>query len=82
MGRARWRHVRWGNSLNPKLDTNRLLTAALGAGVCIAPSSAFDASAANRRSIRINFTLNDEERLAEGVRRLAAALRSMDHAKS
>lgn len=43
----------------------------------MAPSSVFDASGLNRRAIRINFTLNEPEKLAEGVRRLAQALMSM-----
>jgi 2-aminoadipate transaminase len=67
----------WATARDPALDTDRLLSHALAAGVCITPSSVFDATGANRRAIRVNFTLNEPERLAEGVRRLAGALRTM-----
>jgi 2-aminoadipate transaminase len=67
----------WAVARDPSLDTDRLLSAALQAGVCIAPSSVFDASGRNRSAIRLNFTLNPPDRLAEGIRRLAAALRAM-----
>ena len=71
----------WAVARDPLLDTDRLLGLALEAGVCIAPSSVFDASGRNRRSMRVNFTLNPPDRLAEGVRRLAAALRAMSSRK-
>jgi 2-aminoadipate transaminase len=67
----------WAVARDPSLDTDRLLSAGLQAGVCIAPSSVFDASGRHRGAIRLNFTLNPPDRLAEGVRRLAAALRAM-----
>ena len=66
----------WAIARDAGLDTDRLLTAALAAGVCVAPSSVFDSSGRNRRAIRLNFTLNPPERLAEGVRRLAGVLQS------
>jgi 2-aminoadipate transaminase len=68
----------WAVARNPGLDTDRLLSAALETGVCIAPSSVFDASGQNRRALRLNFTLNPPDRLAEGVRRLATALRALE----
>jgi len=68
----------WAVARSPGLDTDRLLSAALEAGVCIAPSSVFDALGQNRRALRLNFTLNPPDRLAEGVRRLATALRALD----
>ena len=64
----------WAVARDRTLDTDRLLPHAMAAGVCVAPSSVFDASGLNRRAIRINFTLNDPEKLTEGVRRLAQAL--------
>ena len=67
----------WAVARDPSLDTNRLLPLALQAGVCIAPSSAFDASGRNRHAMRVNFTLNPPDRLAEGVKRLAAAVRAL-----
>jgi 2-aminoadipate transaminase len=67
----------WAVAHDPTLDTDALLPHALAAGVCVSPSSVFDASGRNRRAIRLNFTLNEADRLAEGVRRLAAALAAM-----
>lgn len=63
----------WATARNPQMDTDRLLKKALKHGVCITPSSVFDPEGTHRRSIRINFTLNPPDRLAEGVRRLARA---------
>ncbi|MBT9293187.1 aminotransferase-like domain-containing protein [Prosthecodimorpha staleyi] len=67
----------WVVARDPRIDTDRLLNAALEAGVCIAPSSVFDASGEDRSAFRINFTLNPPERLEEGVRRLAGAVRRL-----
>jgi 2-aminoadipate transaminase len=67
----------WAVARDPALDTDRLLAAALDAKVCIAPSSVFDASGANRRALRLNFTLNPPDRLAEGIRRLASAVKTL-----
>lgn len=67
----------WAVARDPALDTDRLLQAALEAGVSVTPSSVFDPTGGHRRAIRINFTLNPPERLAEGVRRLATAMRSL-----
>jgi 2-aminoadipate transaminase len=64
----------WATARDPRLDTDLLLKRAMEAGVCITPSSVFDATGANRRSIRINFTRNEPEKLREGVKRLAAAV--------
>ncbi|GGF20549.1 2-aminoadipate aminotransferase [Aliidongia dinghuensis] len=64
----------WATAKDPALDTDRLLRQALKHGVCITPSSVFDPHGEDRRSIRINFTLNAPERLAEGIRRLANAI--------
>lgn len=71
----------WAVARPPSLDTDRLLSAALEAGVCVAPSSVFDATGQNRRAIRLNFTLNPPDKLAEGVRRLAEALQAMSPRK-
>jgi 2-aminoadipate transaminase len=67
----------WATAKNPALDTDKLLQAAMKAGVCISPSSVFDPHGEDRRSVRINFTLNGPERLAEGTRRLTVALKTM-----
>ena len=63
----------WAVARDPDFDTDRLLKVALAEGVCVTPSSVFDVEGRDRRAIRINFTLNPPERLAEGARRLARA---------
>lgn len=67
----------WATARDPGFDTDRLLEPALAAGVCVTPGSVFDPEGRDRRSIRINFTLNAPERLAEGIRRLARAVQEM-----
>ncbi len=67
----------WAKARSPKLDTDRLLSLAMEEKVCISPSSVFDAHGAHRGAIRMNFTLNDEEKLVEAVRRLAKATRRL-----
>lgn len=67
----------WATARDPGLNTDRLLRVGLTHGVCITPSSVFDPEGRNRRAIRINFTLNDADRLAEGVVRLAAASKAV-----
>ncbi|MEF9602344.1 aminotransferase class I/II-fold pyridoxal phosphate-dependent enzyme, partial [Paracoccus sp. PXZ] len=66
----------WATARDPRLDTDRLLHHAMAEGVCISPSSVFDPEGLDRRSLRINFTLNPPERLEEGCRRLARAIRA------
>jgi 2-aminoadipate transaminase len=63
----------WATARDAAMNTDHLLRIALQHGVCITPSSVFDPEGLNRRAIRINFTLNPPDKLAEGVRRLAAA---------
>ena len=67
----------WAVARDPKFDTDILLKRAMEAGVCVTPSSVFDATGENRRAIRINFTRNAPENLREGVKRLAAAANAM-----
>jgi len=67
----------WAVARDPALDTDLLLKRAMESGVCITPSSVFDATGQNRRAIRINFTRNEPEKLVEGVKRLATAIRTM-----
>jgi 2-aminoadipate transaminase len=67
----------WAVARDPALDTDVLLKRAMEVGVCISPSSVFDATGENRRAIRINFTRNEPEKLREGVKRLAKAVRAM-----
>lgn len=72
----------WATARDPKLNTDLLLKRGMEAGVCVTPSSVFDASGEDRRAIRINFTLNPPDRLREGVRRLATAVRALKAAGS
>lgn len=67
----------WATARDPKLDTDLLLKRAMDVGVCVTPSSVFDAVGENRRAIRINFTRNEPEKLVEGVNRLASAVKAM-----
>ncbi|WP_347265811.1 PLP-dependent aminotransferase family protein [Paracoccus sp. (in: a-proteobacteria)] len=67
----------WATAREARLDTDLLLHRGLAHGVCISPSSVFDPERKDRRSIRLNFTLNPPGRLEEGVRRLSAAIRAM-----
>ncbi len=67
----------WAVARDPGFDADRLLPIALEAGTCVAPSSVFDAAGRNRRALRLNFTFNPPDRLAEGVRRLATAVTAM-----
>lgn len=66
----------WATARDASMNTDHLLREALFQGVCVTPSSVFDPEGQNRRSIRINFTLNDPDKLAEGIRRLAVAARA------
>lgn len=64
----------WATARDPGLDTDALMTRASACGVTVTPGSVFDPMGQDRRSIRINFTHNPPEMLAEGVARLAKAL--------
>lgn len=64
----------WAVARDPAFDTDRLAKVALDHKVCVSPSSAFDPEGKDRRALRLNFTLNPPERLAEGVKRLAGAV--------
>ncbi len=66
----------WATARDARLNTDSLMKRGLDHGVCISPSSVFDPEGQDRRSIRLNFTLNPPEKLAEGVRRLAVATRA------
>lgn len=69
----------WAIARDRTMNTDALMHKALKAGVCVSPSSVFDPDGRDRSAIRINFTFNSPERLQEGVRRLASALRSTTH---
>lgn len=65
----------WLTANSPGLDTDRVRAAALDLGVVVSPSSAFHPQELARNGLRLNFTLNDEDRLRLGVERLAEAAR-------
>lgn len=67
----------WAVAKDPAMDTDLLLPHAMAAGVCVVPSSVFDASGLDRRALRINFSFNEPDTLHEGVRRLAKAITTM-----
>ena len=67
----------WATAKDPLLNTDDLMKVGLDHKVCISPGSVFDPLGQDRRSVRINFTFNSEDMLAEGVRRLGAATRAI-----
>lgn len=66
----------WATARDPRLDTDALMQRGLDHGVCISPSSVFDPAGQDRRSVRLNFTLNAPDALSEGIRRLATATKA------
>lgn len=64
----------WLTARDPSVDTDVLWQKARDEGVMYCPSSVFDPEGRDKSAIRLNFTLNDEDRLVEGIRRLATAL--------
>ncbi|MBN3779370.1 hypothetical protein G3O06_17690 [Burkholderia sp. Ac-20345] len=65
----------WATARHASIDTDRLVPVAMNTGVMVGPSSVFDPWGQNRHALRLNFTLNAPERLVDGVRRLAQAVR-------
>lgn len=77
--RASWSSPRGGMfvwlALPEALDTTALLpTAVAEHDVAYVPGGAFRLARAPRRDLRLSFTLGSEERIDEGIRRLAALL--------
>ena len=56
------------------MDADRLLPAAAERGVTFLPGAWFYSGEPDRRTLRLNFSTLPEERIAEGVRRLAGAI--------
>ena len=63
----------WVVAKDKSMDTDRLAEVALQSGVCVSPSSVFDPEGSYRNALRINFTFNPPDKLAEGIQRLASA---------
>ena len=65
----------WLRARDPGFDTDALYRRALSEGVAFVPSSVFDPDGSLNTAMRVNFTRNGPEPMAEGVRRLARAIR-------
>ena len=65
----------WLNAKEGAIDTDALLSVAFREGVAYTPSSVFDPTGALKTAMRMNFTLNPPDVLAEGVARLGRAVR-------
>jgi 2-aminoadipate transaminase len=57
------------------VDTSELITAALARDVAFVPGAPFYATTPDRSALRLSFTTNAVDEIAEGMRRLAAVLR-------
>lgn len=66
----------WLRARDPGFDTDALYRRALTEGVAFVPSSVFDPEGALHTAMRLNFTRNGPGPMAEGVRRLARAIRA------
>jgi 2-aminoadipate transaminase len=64
----------WARARSPTIDTNALYSFALQENVAFVPSSVFDPDGRLTSAMRLNFTRNPPEQLAEGVRRLRGAM--------
>ncbi len=75
---ARWTEPRGGFfvwvELPDGMDADRLLPAAAERGVTFLPGAWFYAGEPDRRTLRLNFSTLPEERIAEGMRRLATTI--------
>ena len=72
----------WARAKSPDIDTNALYSFALKEKVAFVPSSVFDPDGALTNAMRLNFTRNPPEKLAEGVRRLRRAVEHYMAARS
>jgi len=64
----------WARAKSPDIDTNALYSFALKEKVAFVPSSVFDPDGALTNALRLNFTRNPPDKLAEGIRRLCRAV--------
>lgn len=72
----------WARAKSPEIDTNELYSFALKEKVAFVPSSVFDPAGALKSAMRLNFTRNTPDKLAEGVRRLHRAVQRYLAARS
>jgi DNA-binding transcriptional MocR family regulator len=77
---ARWTRPLGGMfvwaTLPEPIDTEDLLRRALEADVAFVPGRSFHADDSGRNTLRLNFSLNDEATIAEGIRRLGGVIRA------
>ena len=66
----------WGAFVD-EIDTQELLATAIARGVAFVPGQAFAVAADHHRALRLSFVTTPPDQLAEGVRRLAAAVRDL-----
>lgn len=64
-------------TLPAHIDTVTLLQAALEEHVAFVPGASFHANGGGSNTMRLNFSHSNPERITEGVRRLATAIRAM-----
>jgi 2-aminoadipate transaminase len=62
-------------TLRPEIDAQELLTRALEAGVLFVPGGGFHPGGGGANTLRLTFVSLDEERIREGVKRLARLIR-------
>ncbi|WP_172329615.1 PLP-dependent aminotransferase family protein [Mangrovicoccus sp. HB161399] len=67
----------WARAKDPSLDVDRLVDAGVERGVLVGPGNVFDPLGLSGPALRLNFTLNDAEKLDRGMARLALALRDI-----
>jgi hypothetical protein len=63
-------------SLPEEMDAEKLLSLAVEEGVAYVAGSPFFVDGSGANTLRLNFSKEDPERLREGVRRLARAIRA------
>ena len=67
-------------TLRRRIDERALYAEALRQGVSFTPGHSVLAEESQRASMRLSFSLVDEDLLDEGIRRLAVALRAVERA--
>jgi len=59
------------------LDSSRVFEEGLKGGVAVLPGTPFYVSGGGKSTIRLNFSSMDEERIREGMERLARVIRGL-----
>ncbi|WP_075222362.1 PLP-dependent aminotransferase family protein [Acuticoccus yangtzensis] len=66
----------WARARDRSLDLDALVERGVEQGVLVGPGHVFDPLKVDGPALRLNFTLNDEERLATAMQRLKAAMQA------